>query len=73
MTLFDDHTRERYVFISVALLLFASITALLMYVPILPMALAIVIVLALVLMFAFGFYVGNKEQTPPRDRATSNL
>jgi hypothetical protein len=66
MKLFDDHTRERYLFASVGLLLLASITALLMYVPIMPLALSIVIVLGLVLMFAFGFIVGNKEQTPPQ-------
>jgi VIT1/CCC1 family predicted Fe2+/Mn2+ transporter len=69
MKLLDSHTRERYLFISVALLLLASLAALLMYVPIMPLAFTFVIVLGLILMFAFGFYVGNKEETPPHSAA----
>jgi hypothetical protein len=65
MKLLDGATRERFLFISVGLLLLASLAAMLVYVPIVSLGFAIVIVLGLVLMFAFGFYVGHNEQSPP--------
>jgi hypothetical protein len=65
MRLLGDPMNERYLFISVAVLLLGSLAALLFYVPIVPLAFAIVIVLGLALMFVFGFYLGVNQHTPP--------
>jgi hypothetical protein len=63
MKLIGDHTNERYLFIAIAVLLLASLTALVFYVPVLPLAFAVTILLGLVLMFVFGFYLGVDQQT----------